>query len=80
MILDYCDKRHRPTARQIVSDWKKGGRPDRFSVVYGETYADFERVPNGPWSGPNRWEDSGNGCRGVDRSAVVKALREAILL
>jgi hypothetical protein len=70
-------KRHRPTARQIVSDWKKAGRPGLFSVTYGETHAEFELVANGPWSGPSRWYDSGNGCRGVDRNAVVKALTEA---
>lgn len=67
MNLDYTKQGRRPTAAQIVSEWKKAGKPDRFTVEYGETFAEFQRLPN-------RWDDSGNGCRGVDRNAVVKAL------
>lgn len=62
----------RPTAAMIVSAWKKAGRPDVFSVAYGETFAEFQRyrtIGLAP-----RWDDSGNGCRGVDRAAVVKLL------
>lgn len=80
MNLDYTvingnnvrGKRHRPTARQIVGDWKKGGRPATFTVAYGETFAEFVLGGCG-----KRWYESGNGCRGVDRDAVVKALEAA---
>jgi len=71
MHLDYTNQGRRPTAAQIVSAWKKARRPKRFTVSYGETFAEFEYVA--AW-GPARWHDSGNGCRGVDRLAVVKAL------
>lgn len=58
----------RPSAARIVSAWKTSGRPHKFVVEYGETYAEFERLGA-------RWQDSGNGCRGVDRAAVVKKLQ-----
>ena len=58
-----------PSASRIVSAWKKAGRPNAFTVTYGETFAEFVRL------GFARWDDSGNGCRGVDRLAVVNALR-----
>lgn len=58
----------RPTAAQIIKRWKTSGKPKSFSVEYGETYASFEYLGGG------RWNDSGNGCRGVDRAAVVKGL------
>jgi hypothetical protein len=74
MHLDYTDQGRRPTAAQIVGAWKKAGRPKQFSVTYGETFAEFEYAHV---FGPARWHDSGNGCRGVDRSAVVKALDAA---
>jgi hypothetical protein len=60
----------RPTAAMILAAWKKAGRPRSFSVAYGETEAEFTYLGH-----PARaWDDSGNGCRGVDRNAVVKAL------
>jgi hypothetical protein len=65
--FDFTTQGRRPTAAQIVSAWKKAKCPRRFTVVYGETYAEFELYAG-------RWQDSGNGCRGVDRNAVVKAL------
>ena len=71
MNLDYTTQGRRPTAAQIVSAWKREGRPDNIIVEYGETFAEFRLLPSG------RWDDSGNGCRGVDRSAVVKALTAA---
>ena len=67
MHQDYTNQGRRPSAVQIVAAWKRGGRPDRFTVEYGETFAEFQLVGK-------RWDDSGNGCRGVDRLAVVKAL------
>lgn len=67
MFLDYTDQGRRPTAAQIVSAWKKAGSPPTLTVDYGETFAAFEQHHG-------RWYDSGNGCRGVDRGAVVKAL------
>jgi len=67
--LDYTDQGRRPSAAQIIADWKKAGRPREFEVVYGETYAQFE-------AGLTRWHDYGNGCRGVDRDAVLKRLNE----
>lgn len=70
MNLDYTNQGRRPSARQIVSAWKKRGRPPTFSVVYGETYAQFRRLTT------ERWYDDGNGCRGVDRLAVVKLLEQ----
>ena len=70
MQLDYTNQGRRPTAAQIVADWKKAGKPNVIEVNYGETFAVFE------WF-HGRWDDSGNGCRGVDRNAVVKALTQA---
>lgn len=66
--FDFTDsKSGRPGASRIIAAWKKAGKPDSFSVSYGETEAEFSRH-NG------RWEDFGNGCRGVDRNAVIRAL------
>lgn len=62
-------KNCRPSAARIVAAWKKAGKPDCFTVEYGETFAEFNKAGFG-----DRWFDSGNGCRGVDRNAVVKAL------
>lgn len=70
MHQDYTDQGRRPTASQIVAAWKRDGCPERFSVAYGETFAEFQR------SG-GRWYDSGNGCRGVQRDKVVAALTQA---
>ena len=64
-------KNCRPSAARIVAAWKKAGKPNSFTVEYGETFARFDKL------GFGRWDDSGNGCRGVDRNAVVKALNEA---
>lgn len=60
----------KPSTKQIVLDWTKAGKPSAFSVGVGETFAEFERF------GAN-WDDSGNGCRGVNRAAVVKLLMES---
>ena len=68
-------KTRRPSSARIVAAWKKAGRPDQFTVSYGETFAKFQRVSyGGLFHGAPRWYDSGNGCRGVDRAAVVSAL------
>ena len=67
MNLDYSQQGRRPSAAQIISAWKACGRPAEFTVEYGETFAEFIRHGG-------RWHDSGNGCRGVDRAAVVRAL------
>ena len=64
-------KNCRPSAARIVAAWKKAGKPDRFTVEYGETFAEFNKRAGYPMP---IWDDSGNGCRGVDRNAVVKAL------
>jgi len=66
-------RNRRPSASQIVAAWKRAGRPDNFTVEYGETFAEFRCLRY--TSGRTRWDDSGNGCRGVDRGAVVKALQ-----
>ena len=70
MKMDYTAQGRRPSARQIIATWKAGGRPAEFTVEYGETFAEFIRHGG-------RWHDSGNGCRGVDRLAVVRALDAA---
>ena len=72
--FDFTAQGRRPTAAQIVKRWRDAGRPRHFAVTYGETFAEFvyESV-----FGPVRWNDSGNGCRGVDRLAVVRALTDA---
>jgi hypothetical protein len=64
----------RPSAAQIVARWKRAGRPDHFTVEYGETFAQFDRYLL--FADCATWRDSGNGCRGVNRHAVVKALQE----
>lgn len=71
--LDYTKQGRKPTTAQIISDWKKQGRPGRFTVEYGETFAEFEETRGGIV----RWMDSGNGCSGVKRDEVVKALSAA---
>lgn len=71
MNFDFSNsKSGRPSVARIMAAWKKAGRPARFTVEYGETFAEFEK--HGP-----RWYDSGNGCRGVDRLAVIRALEKA---
>ncbi len=70
--FDFTSKGRRPSAAQIVAAWQAAGRPSDFVVEYGETYAEFSKQLGEP-----RWYDSGNGCRGVNRSAVVKALEAA---
>lgn len=67
--LDYSNQGRRPTAAQIVAAWERAGKPNTVIVEYGETFAEFRLLGSG------RWDDSGNGCRGVDRSAVVRALQ-----
>jgi hypothetical protein len=71
--FDFTAQGRKPSTSQIISGWKKAGKPERFSVTYGETFAEFERVHGGPLHG---WQDSGNGCRGVNRLAVVDALKK----
>ncbi len=66
-------KNMRPSAARIVARWKKNGRPNTFTVEYGETFAQFDR-DGMIVDGNVRWYDSGNGCRGVDRAAVIKLL------
>lgn len=80
-IFDYTDRGRRPSARQIVADWKKAGRPGLFQVEYGETYAEFERVTSTSYYGGAvaKWCAHGNGCAGVKRDAVVLLLeKEAV--
>ena len=69
--FDYTSQGRRPTAAQIVKAWRDARKPKIFSVSYGETYAEFEYSSS--W-GPARWQDSGNGCCGVQRNKVVEAL------
>lgn len=70
--FDYTDQGRRPTVAQIVSAWKKAGEPRVFSVAYGETFAQFEYGGEHGWC--RGWQDSGNGCRGVEREKVARAL------
>jgi hypothetical protein len=72
MNLDYSSQGRRPSTAQIIAAWKKHGKPDHFTVEYGETFAQFQRI------GHAHWDDSGNGCRGVDRLAVVRALQSTL--
>lgn len=65
--FDFTSQHRRPSLVQIIGKWMQAGKPKHFTVTYGETFAEFELV-NG------RWDDSGNGCRGVNRQAVVDAL------
>ena len=71
IAFDFTYQGKRPSAAQIVKKWKDAGSPKSFSVEYGETYAEFTLVPGYP---KPRWDDSGNGCEGVKREQVVKAL------
>ncbi len=66
--FDFSDsKSGRPSAVRILAAWKREGCPGHFTVEYGETFAEFEWIPT-----QQRWIDTGNGCRGVDRQAVLK--------
>jgi hypothetical protein len=71
LTLDYSAQGRRPSVSQIMSAWRKAKCPAHFAVVYGETYAEFQRYDL-------RWHDSGNGARGVDRGAVVRALTASL--
>lgn len=62
---------------QVLADWlaqktiwKKAGKPDNFTVSYGETFAEFHKTDN-----PCRaWTAYGNGCRGFDRNKLESIL------
>ena len=69
--FDFTAQGRRPSTAQIIKRWRDAGKPARFSVQYGETFAEFEHIVAG------RWDDYGNGCRGVNRLAVVNALQAA---
>jgi hypothetical protein len=69
--LNYTNQGKRPSAAQIVSDWKKAGRPNEFTAEYGETFAEF--TYQNTWGG-YRWDASGNGCSGIKRDKVVELL------
>lgn len=66
-LFDYTEQGRRPSARQIVADWKKAGKPPIFQAEYGETFAHFE-MEMGKWFG------SGNGCEGIKRGQVEDLL------
>lgn len=66
--LDYTKQGRRPSAAQIVADWKKHGRPRAFEAIYGETFAVFHADI------VYRWNAHGNGCSGIKRDDVVKLL------
>ena len=68
-LFDFTRQGRKPSVAQIIKAWRDAGRPQNFAVEYGETFAEFTMYPNG-------WSDSGNGCRGVNRDAVVKALAQ----
>jgi len=70
--LDYTNQGRRPSVRQIISDWRKHGKPSEFEVTYGETYAHFVKTAYGHWFA------DGNGCRGVDRFGVEQVLNNGV--
>lgn len=77
MTLDYTTQGRRPSAKQIAADWKNGGSPEQFEVVYGETFAEFRLIQSySQFFGAttNYWDGFGNGCSGIKRDAVVEAL------
>ena len=67
MELNYTAQGRRPSTRQVLADWKKAGKPAAFSVEYGETFAVFELHLG-------RWVAAGNGCNGVKRDEIERAL------
>lgn len=77
-IFDYTSRGRSPTAQQIVSDWKRAGRPVMFQVEYGKTFAQFESINAHAFVGGHQmhWYDSGNGGTGVKRNAVVLLLNK----
>lgn len=74
MSLDYTALGRRPSAKMIVSDWKKIGRPKEFTAEYGETFAHFILYPGAP-----RWDADGNGCAGIKRDSVLSLLDKETL-
>lgn len=68
--FDYSNLGRRPSVRRIMADWSKAEKPAHFAAIYGETYAEFER----PFGLPGQWVASGNGCEGIKRDAVERAL------
>ena len=67
MIFNFSNQKRKPSVSQIIKKWKAEGKKNHFAVEYGETYAEFEYRET--------WDASGNGCRGVNRDAVLKELR-----
>ena len=71
--FDYTATKKRPTTKQVMADWKKAGKPKRFTVEYGETYAEFEFLPDTLAKG---WDAHGNGAGGFKRDEILKALQD----
>lgn len=67
--LNYTTQGRRPSAKSIVRAWAKAGKPTEFTVDYGKTFAHFELYLG-------RWVADGNGCVGVKRDEVERALNE----
>ena len=78
--LDYTHQGRRPSAMQVVADWKKAGEPHEFTVEYGETFAEFVRTERmiSIFSERARpvWDAHGNGCSGFRRDAIVAMLNK----
>lgn len=75
MVFDYTTQGRRPSAKQIVADWKKAGRSPEFQAIYGEAYAEFLRTSRDIFGTPACWW-IGSGCPGVQRDEVIKQLNE----
>jgi hypothetical protein len=71
LALDYTGEAKSPSASQVIADWRRQGAPDDFEVTYRHTYARFTLM--NPHYG---WGTTGNGCMGVPRQGVLKALNE----
>lgn len=69
LALDYTNEGRKPSTRQILTDWKKTGKPLDFTVEYGETFAHFNFSLMS-----RRWNSDGNGCQGFNRDEVEKEL------
>lgn len=70
--FNYTDQGKRPTTKQVMADWTKAGKPKKFTVEYGETYAEFEYLPDSIAKG---WDAHGNGATGFKHDEILQALR-----
>lgn len=70
--LDFTNNGRRPSTQQILAAWKRAGKPNQFTLTYGETFAEFHKTDNTF----KPWQAYGNGCSGFDRNKLEDTLNK----